>query len=68
MIEQNSNKGPKNMPIFNSIFDILKSVFFENENAGVLMYYQKMLNRFNPLMHNVPKWSDANAAKFLKCV
>lgn len=39
MIAQNSNKGPKNMPIFNSIFDILKSVFFENENAGVLMYY-----------------------------
>ena len=33
-----------------------------------------LLDTFNPLMHNAPKWSDtfknlaANAARFLKCV
>ena len=50
MIQQNSNKATGNMSVFNSIFDVLKWLFFEYENAGVLMYYLKMLNRVNDCM------------------
>ena len=50
MIQQNSNKATGNMPVFNSIFDVLKWLFFEYENAGVLMYYLKMLNRVSDCM------------------
>ena len=60
---------------------VLKVVLFNNTLKGVdflinfedeaLLKMKPNKFTFNPLMNNVPKWSDrlaANAARFLKCV
>ena len=52
----------------------VKELLKKKNSSRILNLFCIILQkRFNPLMHNVPKWSDrqnfaANAAGFLKCV